>query len=76
MLKTSVTDIFCLFSPKHTEAVMVSFLGISRLLVCLAGIALSIYALHVELSKAHDKDYKALCDINEHMSCSKVFTSK
>ena len=55
---------------------MVSFLGISRLLVCLAGITLAVYALHVEISKAHNEDYKALCDINEHMSCSKVFTSK
>ncbi|XP_068749952.1 vitamin K epoxide reductase complex subunit 1-like [Montipora capricornis] len=52
------------------------FLGISRFLVCLTGIGLSVYALHVELSKAHNDDYKALCDISEHMSCSKVFTSK
>ncbi|KAL9981633.1 hypothetical protein ACROYT_G010365 [Oculina patagonica] len=24
----------------------------------------------------HNEDYKALCDISEHMSCSKVFSSK
>ena len=55
---------------------MVDCVNISRFMVCLVGIALSVYALHVELSKAHNKEYKALCDINEHMSCSKVFTSK
>lgn len=55
---------------------MVSCLGVIRFLACVAGIALSVYALHVEISKEHNKEYKALCDINEHMSCSKVFSSK
>uniref|UniRef100_A0A1B6EAE4 vitamin-K-epoxide reductase (warfarin-sensitive) n=1 Tax=Clastoptera arizonana TaxID=38151 RepID=A0A1B6EAE4_9HEMI len=39
------------------------------------GIILSIYAYIVEISKEHDEKYIALCDISEHMSCSKVFTS-
>ena len=55
---------------------MVNCLGVFRFLACFVGISLSAYALHVELSKEHNKDYKALCDISEHMSCSKVFSSK
>ncbi|KXJ29143.1 vitamin K epoxide reductase complex subunit 1 [Exaiptasia diaphana] len=47
-----------------------------RVLLCITGLGLSIYALHVETSKVKNKDFKALCDINEHMSCSKVFASK
>ncbi|XP_031557315.1 vitamin K epoxide reductase complex subunit 1-like [Actinia tenebrosa] len=47
-----------------------------RVILCLTGIGLSVYALHVELSKTQDDNYKALCDISEHMSCSKVFASK
>jgi len=55
---------------------MVECIGVSRFLLCVIGITLSAYALHVKFSKMHNKDYKALCDISEHMSCSKVFTSK
>ena len=55
---------------------MVDCLKLSRFLICVVGIALSVYALHVEVSKSHNKEYKALCDISEHMSCSKVFSSK
>lgn len=55
---------------------MVECVDVSRFLLCVVGITLSAYALHVEFSKMHNKDYKALCDISEHMSCSKVFTSK
>ena len=43
---------------------MVDCVNISRFMVCLVGIALSVYALHVELSKAHNKEYKALCRLN------------
>ncbi|KAM3917800.1 vitamin K epoxide reductase complex subunit 1-like protein 1 [Leptodactylus fuscus] len=47
-----------------------------RLLVCALGIALSVYAYHVETSRENDAEYRALCDINPSISCSKVFTSK
>ncbi|PSN36255.1 Vitamin K epoxide reductase complex subunit 1-like protein 1 [Blattella germanica] len=43
--------------------------------VCLVGLALSYYAYVVETSKEHDEKYEAMCDISEHMSCSKAFTS-
>lgn len=47
-----------------------------RLLVCALGIALSVYAYHVETSRENDAAYRALCDINPSISCSKVFTSR
>lgn len=40
------------------------------------GILLSIYGLHVEISAQSDDDYEAMCDISEHVSCTKVFTSE
>ena len=49
---------------------------IGRAAVAIIGLFLSIYALHVEVSSFEDKDYKALCDINEYVSCTKVFNSK
>jgi vitamin-K-epoxide reductase (warfarin-sensitive) len=39
------------------------------------GFMVSVYALYVEYKKHSSPDYEALCDINEHMSCSKVLTS-
>ena len=43
---------------------------------CLLGMILSLFAFYVEMRKHQDKSYVALCDINEQVSCSKVFTSK
>jgi vitamin-K-epoxide reductase (warfarin-sensitive) len=34
-----------------------------------------VYALHVETRRAADPEYRALCDISESMSCSRVFNS-
>ncbi|KAJ8043613.1 Vitamin K epoxide reductase complex subunit 1-like protein 1 [Holothuria leucospilota] len=45
-------------------------------LLCIAGIGLSLYAFNVETKKESDKDYTAMCDIGDRISCSKVFTSK
>lgn len=45
-------------------------------LSCLIGLGLSIYAYIVELSAEMDKNYEAMCDISEHMSCTKAFTSE
>jgi vitamin-K-epoxide reductase (warfarin-sensitive) len=39
------------------------------------GIFLSIYAHYIS-RKARHKDYRALCDISERISCTKAFTSK
>ncbi|XP_023688727.1 vitamin K epoxide reductase complex subunit 1-like protein 1 [Paramormyrops kingsleyae] len=48
----------------------------ARLLVCLLGALLSLYAFHVEREKARDPDYQAMCDMGASVSCSKVFTSR
>ncbi|XP_062859513.1 vitamin K epoxide reductase complex subunit 1 [Trichomycterus rosablanca] len=47
-----------------------------RVLLCSAGLILSLYALHVELSKENNPSYRAMCDLAESVSCSKVFTSR
>uniref|UniRef100_A0A668TNK0 vitamin-K-epoxide reductase (warfarin-sensitive) n=1 Tax=Oreochromis aureus TaxID=47969 RepID=A0A668TNK0_OREAU len=47
-----------------------------RMFLCLFGLVLSIYALHVEVSRERNPDYRALCDLGESVSCSKVFTSR
>ncbi|XP_030040871.1 vitamin K epoxide reductase complex subunit 1 isoform X2 [Manduca sexta] len=45
-------------------------------LTCILGIFLSTYALYVEMAVEIKPGYKALCDISEHASCSKVLSSK
>ena len=39
------------------------------------GIILAIYALYTERKLAKNKNYKAVCDFNEQLSCSKNFKS-
>ncbi|XP_051001326.1 vitamin K epoxide reductase complex subunit 1 isoform X2 [Acomys russatus] len=50
--------------------------GRVRLALCLAGFALSLYALHVKAARARDQDYRALCDVGTAISCSRVFSSR
>ncbi|XP_062035973.1 vitamin K epoxide reductase complex subunit 1 isoform X2 [Lepus europaeus] len=50
--------------------------GWVRLALCLAGLALSVYALHVKAARARDRDYRALCDVGTAISCSRVFSSR
>jgi vitamin-K-epoxide reductase (warfarin-sensitive) len=45
-------------------------------ILCLVGISLSLYAFYVETRKISDPSYRAACDINEGMSCSRVLTSR
>lgn len=45
-------------------------------ILCLAGISLALYAFYVETRKTSDPTYRAACDINEGMSCSRVLTSR
>ena len=54
----------------------ISFQIKARFFLVLIGIGLSLYALYVKESKAEDESYTALCDINEKISCSAIFTSK
>eukprot|EP00795_Rhopilema_esculentum_P015457 gene15457-6707_t len=55
---------------------MAMFNALLRFTTCIIGVILSLYALHVEIAKEKDADFKAMCDISEKMSCSKVFNSK
>ncbi|XP_076844002.1 vitamin K epoxide reductase complex subunit 1 [Brachyhypopomus gauderio] len=48
----------------------------ARAVLCCLGIVLSVYALHVELSRESNPEYRAFCDLAESVSCSKVFTSR
>ncbi|XP_060795402.1 vitamin K epoxide reductase complex subunit 1 isoform X3 [Neoarius graeffei] len=47
-----------------------------RIVLCVLGLILSVYALHVEVSRENDPNYRAMCDLAESVSCSKVFTSR
>ncbi|KAI4500255.1 hypothetical protein M0802_004672 [Mischocyttarus mexicanus] len=43
---------------------------------CILGTILSYYAFIVETTKERDHSYKALCDINDYMSCSNILMSQ
>lgn len=45
-------------------------------MACCVGIALSLYALWVEVHKHRDPKYVAVCDLGDNMKCSRVLTSK
>ncbi|KAK7455721.1 hypothetical protein BaRGS_00039461 [Batillaria attramentaria] len=49
---------------------------VDRILLCMMGLLVSCYSLHVEVQKEHNPSYRAACDFSESMSCSKVLTSK
>ncbi|XP_065831137.1 vitamin K epoxide reductase complex subunit 1-like protein 1 [Oscarella lobularis] len=53
-----------------------SWIGLSRSLLCFVGLVVSGYSLFVEVKKLNDPSYQALCDISEYVSCSKAFTSR
>ncbi|XP_062368401.1 vitamin K epoxide reductase complex subunit 1 [Cinclus cinclus] len=47
-----------------------------RAALCVAGAALSLYALHVEHEAARDPSYRAACDLAPSVSCTRVFSSR
>uniref|UniRef100_A0A8C9NR58 vitamin-K-epoxide reductase (warfarin-sensitive) n=1 Tax=Serinus canaria TaxID=9135 RepID=A0A8C9NR58_SERCA len=47
-----------------------------RAVLCVAGAALSVYALHVEHHAAKDPSYRAACDLGPSVSCTRVFSSR
>jgi len=42
----------------------------------LMGLALSLYAVYVEVKKQEDSSFEAMCDLGATVSCSKVFMSE
>ncbi len=51
---------------------MISSLGV--VIVSIIGLLLSLYSCYVEI-KSKNKNYKAVCDINNKISCTKAFNS-
>jgi len=47
-----------------------------NVVLSMAGLGLSMYALYIETKFHQDEDYVPLCDIEENISCSAVFTSQ
>lgn len=47
-----------------------------RVLSCVVGSFVSLYAIHVEHMNSIDTDYVASCDLSATMSCSKVLNSE
>ncbi|OWK49551.1 [3-methyl-2-oxobutanoate dehydrogenase [lipoamide]] kinase, mitochondrial [Lonchura striata] len=43
-----------------------------RAALCVAGAALSVYALHVEHEVAKDPSYRAACDLGPSVSCTRI----
>lgn len=56
--------------------VSIKLLNYGLTLSCLLGLGLSIYTYVVELAIEQNENYVAMCDINEHMSCTKAFKSE
>ena len=45
-------------------------------ILSIIGFLLSVYAFKVERTRQKNKNYKAVCDINDRVSCTKAFGSK
>ena len=45
-------------------------------ILAVIGLLLSVYTWHIVYRAEKSKTYKAVCDFNERMSCTKVFRSK
>ena len=46
------------------------------IILSILGVLLSTYAYFVEKRGGKNKNYKAICDLNEKISCTTVFTSQ
>lgn len=42
----------------------------------MVGLVLSFYAYNVKIQKEQDDSYVAMCDISEHISCTKAFVTE
>lgn len=47
---------------------------VAIVIISIIGVLLSVYAYYVE-RKNKDKDYRAICDVSDKISCSKALTS-
>lgn len=51
-------------------------LKVGIITTCIVGFAVSYYAYSIEVAKENDNLYEAMCDISEHVSCTKAFFSE
>ena len=51
-------------------------MGVGVKALSVLGLIISVYALWVEINVHRHSGYKALCDLHQYVSCSKVLTSK
>ena len=49
---------------------------LAQIIIAIVGLLVSAYAYVTELNLHKNKDYHALCDINNRISCSRAFMSK
>ncbi|KAK3915877.1 Vitamin K epoxide reductase complex subunit 1-like protein 1 [Frankliniella fusca] len=54
----------------------VTSINIILFVLCAAGVGASYYSVFVEKALEQNEKYQALCDINEQVSCTKVFGTK
>lgn len=58
------------------KMVSLSLINSSLTLLHLIGLGVSIYAYIIELAIEKDENYQPMCDISEHVSCTKAFKSE
>lgn len=58
------------------NAKQLQYINFSTTTACFIGFSLSLYSLLIELNLENDPNYQAMCDISEHMSCTKAFGSQ
>ena len=54
----------------------VTGLNIGLLIASLIGVLLSYYTLIIEIAHERDEKSAPMCDISEHVSCTKAFLSR
>ncbi|XP_076671751.1 vitamin-K epoxide reductase [Andrena cerasifolii] len=60
----------------HNEKVSVRNINVAISAAVILGFAVSFYAYKVERMTEYDPFYEAVCDISEHVSCTKAFLSE
>ncbi|XP_012260842.2 vitamin K epoxide reductase complex subunit 1 [Athalia rosae] len=70
--------LFCLIFEREVSMSLNSVQKANASIIssCIVGLVLSYYAYIVETSKELDHSYEAMCDISEHISCTKAFMSE
>ena len=48
----------------------------SVLVLCAFGTGLTLYAVHVQRSRLEDASYRALCDLDETITCSEILAKE